>query len=86
MFDTIELRTKVVLNTSGYPTLPGYSPIWEVVSKVPAAESKLVINERFDVVDQPKTNKQLRQWKKLSKGINQYQLLLIHLYHQFQKT
>lgn len=61
LFDTTELRTKVVLNTSGYPTLPGYAPIWEVVSKVPAAESKLVINERFDVVDQPKTNKESGQ-------------------------
>ena len=50
-FATTELRTKIVLNTSGYPTLPSYAPIWENVAVVADEQSKLQINPDFDVVD-----------------------------------
>jgi len=49
-WDKKELRIKVVLNANGYPTLPSYSPIFELAT-VPPEQSILAINPRFDVVE-----------------------------------
>ena len=42
-----ELRVKVILNKENYPTLPGYSPIFENIETNP---SKLKIDPKFDNV------------------------------------
>jgi len=40
----VELRTKVILNSKNFPTLPSYAPIWEDPKNIPDSETKLVIN------------------------------------------
>jgi hypothetical protein len=47
-----ELRVKIILNSSGFPTLPGYAPIMENLN-IPISESKLKITQYDTVVAAP---------------------------------
>lgn len=44
------IRTKVVLNKDGFPTLPNYAPIWERGDEISVNDTKLIINPAFDKV------------------------------------
>jgi hypothetical protein len=54
-FGTGDLRLKVILNKSDYPTLPNYAPFCELMS-VPADQSKLKINPTYDRTEPFATN------------------------------
>ncbi len=51
-YATKPVRCMVVYNDGGYPTLRGFSPIFEDMS-VPKEESLLKVNPRFDTVARP---------------------------------
>lgn len=51
----VKLRTKVILNTNNFPTLPGYAPIWELMT-VPLKDTKLGITSYDKVVPDLSTN------------------------------